>query len=443
MQTTFADTLKDQEINGDISKVKNSDVENAQYCKYYADNEFQGGGLACVNTKGCERPKMADGWDKKLSSLKVPHGYMMTIYEEENYKGWAMSFPEGEWDSVKWWNDRTSSYKCMPISNKFEMFIASDPQVPWGLECSEEKNNCKKLIEADRDKAINSVNSLIDIINSKQTNANAGLIINGDLTAFGHDDQLEDWRNLVKKINMPVFQGLGNHDYQNNLNDCISGRGEISWLWGKDGCAISMVKYIEAQTNDIPTIKNIHGESMSYSFGMPNGYLFVQLNNYSSFSATLHRDNNPFKDDVWKEIESSKAWLTTLLTNERNGLNRKVIINVHDLCGGEKWSTCKDNKGQVAIQNAIDKSKSRVVGIFAGHFHPKLGDYSEKFKVKDTNDYVVYGHGEVPVFLSGAMNVDKESFLKVSFEELNYTVEWFIKSKQTGSKSVTIRIKGK
>lgn len=51
----------------------------------------------------------------------------------------------------------------------------------------------------------------------------AALVINGDLTNFGHHFQLElfkaDW---LRTMPIPVLVGLGNHDYENNVGDCVA-----------------------------------------------------------------------------------------------------------------------------------------------------------------------------------------------------------------------------
>ncbi|EGT30157.1 hypothetical protein CAEBREN_08482 [Caenorhabditis brenneri] len=49
----------------------------------------------------------------------------------------------------------------------------------------------------------------------------AALIINGDLTDFGHLHQLHEFRQVwYNNFPIPFILGLGNHDYQNNIDDC-------------------------------------------------------------------------------------------------------------------------------------------------------------------------------------------------------------------------------
>lgn len=52
----------------------------------------------------------------------------------------------------------------------------------------------------------------------------SGLIINGDLTEFGHNDELTRLKTLWTSTKfdnvIKVYPGLGNHDYANNVGEC-------------------------------------------------------------------------------------------------------------------------------------------------------------------------------------------------------------------------------
>ena len=47
-----------------------------------------------------------------------------------------------------------------------------------------------------------------------------GVIINGDLTAFWHNTQREDFLDIYANLDYIFYPGLGNHDYENNVSDC-------------------------------------------------------------------------------------------------------------------------------------------------------------------------------------------------------------------------------
>lgn len=80
-------------------------------------------------------------------------------------------------------------------------------------------------------------------LNRRLENKPKALIINGDLTDFGHTRELIKFKVVANefrsrtKINFPeIFQeewmslplrllvGLGNHDYENNIDDCTANR---------------------------------------------------------------------------------------------------------------------------------------------------------------------------------------------------------------------------
>jgi hypothetical protein len=72
-----------------------------------------------------------------------------------------------------------------------------------------------------------SINKLSD--ESNQTASKfAFTVINGDLTAYFHPDQHSEFRAIYHAgfpwaypvaLKTPVYLGLGNHDYENNLNN--------------------------------------------------------------------------------------------------------------------------------------------------------------------------------------------------------------------------------
>ncbi|PIC18489.1 hypothetical protein B9Z55_024362 [Caenorhabditis nigoni] len=62
--------------------------------------------------------------------------------------------------------------------------------------------------------------SLAKFIDDQNVKPSA-LIINGDITQNGRQDELEEFHtNWLKNISIPVILGLGNHDYQDNLKTC-------------------------------------------------------------------------------------------------------------------------------------------------------------------------------------------------------------------------------
>ncbi|KAL7075693.1 hypothetical protein ACQ4LE_005426 [Meloidogyne hapla] len=172
----------------------------------------------------------------------------------------------------------------------------------------------------------------------------SALIINGDLTNFGHSYQLELFKiEWLQTIPIPLLIGLGNHDYENNVDDCIG-----------NNCADRMLRWFTEEY--VPTMGNFFGEfdlekkselwrseyegSLSY-----NAKICSELNNgcnfeYCLFSIQLH--NRPdyatlikFPYGHW-QIRGSFHWLgvelnkiTELLKN-KNQKSSVVLINLHN-----------------------------------------------------------------------------------------------------------------
>jgi hypothetical protein len=112
--------------------------------------------------------------------------------------------------------------------NAFSMIVMSDPQLPWwrGGGDSPLVDVTTKGIETNN----NMVNAINEIVSLGQWPTAAtltrgagsavlrpsGVIINGDLTAFWHEDQFELYQAIYSRVQYQIYPGLGNHDYENN-----------------------------------------------------------------------------------------------------------------------------------------------------------------------------------------------------------------------------------
>src|SRR5262249_3913914 len=111
-----------------------------------------------------------------------------------------------------------------------------------------------------------------------------GVIINGDLTEYGHDWQFAKYREVYDGLGLKTYPGLGNHDYKNNVNDCA-----------ENNCANRMVTYMNdyvkglkpasydfRESNvhyEFPSLRKVYEGSLAYSWDIGNVH-FVQLHNY-------------------------------------------------------------------------------------------------------------------------------------------------------------------
>lgn len=112
-------------------------------------------------------------------------------------------------------------------SEKIKWVVAADPQC---FRTDHDGFN-EEINTNNNNKAVDSILKLNDI---------SFVMINGDLTEYGHGNEFRYfYYNLYKKLTtkFKVLYGLGNHDIENNLGDCQDG---LSWSISKDGCAADM-----------------------------------------------------------------------------------------------------------------------------------------------------------------------------------------------------------
>ncbi len=291
----------------------------------------------------------------------------------------------------------------------FSMVFASDPQFPWN-----EEGDCTTA-ECVKSRSITANRQQIQAIHDIQQASGGvwpsgpgltqgagapigkpeGVIVNGDLTAFWHDWQVdlfeEHFNNANPKyayrLKTPIFPGLGNHDYANNVNDCWWTREGAHTQYGANGCARHAVDFMKAtlQCNKMPNfpasrVRDFDDKSLAYSWDM-GSYHFVQLHNYPTYTAS------------GIGISSAIPWLREDL-RRATAEGRKIVLNMHDY--GDHMA-----KDDPEFLSAI--AGQRVVALFAGHLHGTNGGLSTVYNTT------------IPVFHSGSS--DKHTFLLVRFED--------------------------
>lgn len=298
--------------------------------------------------------------------------------------------------------------------DSFYMFFISDTQFPWACSSGTEVK-CE-------DKGRASLDALSQVMWIKQKTQELGpqrvkgIVINGDLTAFGHDDELKSFNELWFRnflgMGLRVYPGLGNHDYSNNVNDCYN-----------NNCAARMYNYMRdfvLQSRGLssfdykpskiyykfPKNRQDHRGSLSYSWD-EGPIHFVQLHNYPAYKNKWSSWNygKAVKDSFY--VESSLTWLKEDLKKAK-ARNKKIIINMHDVFTGFQSSQFRGLVEEFSVS-----------GIFAGHYHETIG------KLKTT--YV-----KAPVYLSGASVY--QSALVVEFKKDKMVIEAY-RGRQRGEKA--------
>ncbi len=290
-------------------------------------------------------------------------------------------------------NARTIWYVKRKTPKNYTVVIAADPQ-PWRLDTGDPNAN------SNREPWI-KVNK--KVANAIESHAAAFYIINGDLTEFGRPKTYQDYADIYKNIVYPVYEGLGNHDYYNNVRDCTIPISNLS----KDACAISAVKRmlreIDKYSSSLPefnkhvasrrlvrfeTAHDIVTGSLSYSWDYGDIH-YVQLQNYPTYTAHL--------SDGLTKVKITKAlnWLKKdLAAADKRG--KVTILNFHDarpyLKDNDSHFLHPKNARDLAAFKSII-TRHNVKAIFVGHLH-----YQRFCRAQDDKIF-----GNIPVYTAGPL----------------------------------------
>ncbi len=208
-------------------------------------------------------------------------------------------------------------------------------------------------------------------------------IINGDLTAFGSQhDYLDFFKSIWGASNIGVshlYPGLGNHDYENNVNDCWRNQCAIYMLdyFYKRIKSDPFISFFDAQMGDNGTDFKWWSGSLAYSWNIGK-FHFVQLNNYPSYTREWYNDN--ITKFAHTKISAGTGIMDKDLADSDTN-KEPVILNFHrteDFVFSDQ-----------ALIQKLDKHK--VAAIFNGHVHNASGQYRT----------VTTKLGSVPAFIAG------------------------------------------
>ncbi len=235
---------------------------------------------------------------------------------------------------------------------------------------------------------IAAVNNMVSIYGGRMQ----GVIINGDLTAFGHDTEFAKFQSLwMNTCKTTLYLGLGNHDIANNVDDS-----------SENNCATRMVKFLSSYVPGLwikgfdfnesktyykfPQLRRDYSGSLAYSWNLGKVH-FVQLNNFPTYLRSWNGwDFSDARRD-FVSLTSSLDWLTADLAQAKKE-GRSIILNFHDPL--EHWSPTSNEwpKDKLSTQEANDRisqmakdrqrfsnlvDDNKVSAIFVGHYHEKVG----------------------------------------------------------------------
>ncbi|EJF97953.1 hypothetical protein MEI_01048 [Bartonella vinsonii subsp. arupensis Pm136co] len=286
------------------------------------------------------------------------------------------------------------SIKEKSLAKNYTAIIMADPQ-PWRLN-SGDPNGI-----SNREPWLKINEQVANVIKAQKV---AFHIVNGDLTEFGQQQNYDDYKTVYKNLGSPVYEGLGNHDYANNVGKCTTPE---TFNFYKDACAISAVSRIVSEikkyrnqfsyfsadvTESLLPVSggNIHTIKGSLSYSWDYGDVhYVQLHNHPSYTVHLKGPS------IEVQINKSLDWLKKDLA-AADARGKVTIINFHDAraasIDGESFFIQKKNAKDLSVFKSIITSHN-VKAIFVGHTH-----YQSYCRAK--NDKVF---GNVPVYTAGAL----------------------------------------
>lgn len=269
------------------------------------------------------------------------------------------------------------------------MVFASDPQYPWTDKTDSGEPESDKDFEVRAKVLVESqFASIADFRKNMGGQAQVPLMINGDMTAFGHGWQRSYINHALKRhFGDDYLYGLGNHDYENNVDDCFS-----------NNCAAgSIVDFADHHTNRVDNfdlavsgwfMDKLYAGSLAYSKNIGEVHL-VQLNNEPTYSTYIADALNP----TTFAITHALTWLEKdLAAAHKKG--HAIILNMH-----KPYNWGDDTQLFRRFVDIIKKYE--VTAIFGGHLHFDGG-----------NVWMMNG---VPIFVSGSAS--QQTYLTASFSE--------------------------
>lgn len=285
---------------------------------------------------------------------------------------------------------------------KFSMIVSSDPQYAWYDDVLPPGLTTDKEVQENSRRQISQQYESMNQLAKQRTDSQSpflvqGILINGDLTAFGHDWQLSEYKELLNILELKYYPGLGNHDYANNVDDTNNNNAasrmvDFMYDWLRDNAGILNYDFTDTSYYKFPELRTDYSGSLAYSFNIGKVH-FVQLQNFPSY---IDDWDTLSGRRYYYFIKSSFYWLDNDLAQARNR-GDVIIVSLHDYHDNfiEPFVTKFD---QMMI-------KYGVSAVFAGHIHRNCGKMG------------TIGNSSIPFFRSGAASF--QDYLVLDFDLAN------------------------
>lgn len=278
------------------------------------------------------------------------------------------------------------------VPDQFSIAVTSDPQYPWYDNVLPPELKTEDQIKANSQRQIREQYESINTLARERAAGEfplEGVILNGDLTAFGHDWQLSELKSLVSALSPQTYPALGNHDYANNVNDCANNDCAtrmalymIEWLRGSSG-HLETYDLKERSYYQFPELRTDYTGSMAYSLNLGSVHLAV-LQNFPSYADEWNSWSASEAQRLFFYIKPSFFWLANDLARARNR-GDAILVFLHDY---------NDNFVDPPFTQFRElMARYGVTAVFAGHIHEQCG-LIDRIPASDAEG--------IPVFRSGA-----------------------------------------
>ncbi|CAE7845130.1 unnamed protein product [Symbiodinium necroappetens] len=361
----------DPQQAGDVMMCVDGKDFQAGFCYNYCKMDYP---VATLNM--CWKKDCPSGWREIAGGMCKKNGFNLATKAKEHYNRGMGVRP-----STCRLGDSFGPGANPDNGNRdFTVVMVSDTQLPWcsgdfksDVDCAVQEN--WRLVQG-----IHDVSKLTWVTDGNGTSQEVaeplGVFITGDLTAYAHNWQFRLYRQIWetraeedrdKNIKLPVWPGLGNHDYANNLEGCWWVEEELTWTgYGKNSCAQRMVAYMRAavaKCGGQTVVNNFgghvdHYDKDSAAYTVRYGRIrFVHLHNYPTYrrrELTGVASTMDFLKDEVAEAERTKDYL---------------VLLIHDVNGHfAPWDT-DDQVDRYSYFSEV-VAGSRTIAVFSGHFHP-------------------------------------------------------------------------
>ncbi|KAE9417572.1 hypothetical protein Angca_001646, partial [Angiostrongylus cantonensis] len=206
----------------------------------------------------------------------------------------------------------------------------------------------------------------LDRLISRMRYPPSALIIDGDLTDFGHLEQYKEFQTgWMRSFGVPILIGLGNHDYENNVNDCafnFCAHTMMTWFtnYGKNmSLELDYRRWVKSAF-DVTYDGSFAYSTRICSLTGKNCAQVIQLNNAVDYET---RFSSLFVD--WK-VNSAMDFLKRELKLLKD-MDIPILINMHQ-CEGTRLEKMRETIADWIYETRALGHRKRVAVFFA-HLH--------------------------------------------------------------------------